>query len=293
MYLSHPINFFRTVNISIPVLKHIASKNADYSEIQRYLIFQHDEYTGKPILDESGRMIPRKEYYVDGINCDPFSFDVEYRELNAQYHKNQDYDDVKSHHYIISFNPKDAEERGLTGERAQQLGMEFARKNLPGHQTVVCTHTDGHNGSGNIHVHIVINSLRENLHQIDLLTPAKRKMTEQEYHTKRRGEKNLKKRNKPLQSEGLTPRKTEFQTQKDFLRAAIDEAAKAAHDLKEFEQILLEKFSIAFKVSRGRFSYLHPDRDKYITERMLGTYYEVDYLLKLSAENSLERNSKE
>ena len=93
------------------VLKHIASKNADYSEIQRYLIFQHDEYTGKPILDESGRMIPRKEYYVDGINCDPFSFDVECRELNAKYHKNQDYDDVKSHHYIISFDPKDAEEK--------------------------------------------------------------------------------------------------------------------------------------------------------------------------------------
>ena len=29
-----------------------------------------------------------------------------------------------------------------------------------GHQTGVCTHPDGHNGSGNIHVHIVINSLR-------------------------------------------------------------------------------------------------------------------------------------
>ena len=38
------------------VLKHIAVKNADYGEAQRYLIFKHDEKTGKPILDENGNM---------------------------------------------------------------------------------------------------------------------------------------------------------------------------------------------------------------------------------------------
>ena len=27
------------------ILKHIASKNADYGEAQKYLLFQHDEYT--------------------------------------------------------------------------------------------------------------------------------------------------------------------------------------------------------------------------------------------------------
>ena len=78
------------------VLKHIASKNADYGEAQRYLMFQYDEYTGKPILDENGRLIPREEYYLDGINCNPFTFDMECKELNAQYHKNQTYDEIKS-----------------------------------------------------------------------------------------------------------------------------------------------------------------------------------------------------
>ena len=56
------------------ILKHIASKNADYGETQRYLIFRHDEYTGKPILDENGKMQLREEYYLDGVECDPFSF---------------------------------------------------------------------------------------------------------------------------------------------------------------------------------------------------------------------------
>ena len=143
------------------ILKHIASKNADYGEAQRYLIFQYDESTKKPLLDENGHLQPREEYYLDGINCDPFTFDTECMELNAAYHKNQNYNEIKSHHYILSFDPNDKDEHGLTGERAQQLGLEYAKKNFPGHQALVCTHTDGHNGSGNIHVHIVINSLRK------------------------------------------------------------------------------------------------------------------------------------
>ncbi|GFI18128.1 hypothetical protein IMSAG249_01120 [Lachnospiraceae bacterium] len=316
------------------ILKHIASKNADYGEAQRYLIFQHDEYTGKPTLDENGNMQLREEYYLDGVECDPFSFDMECKELNASFHKNRAYDEIKSHHYIISFDPKDREECGLTGEHAQQLGLEYCKKNFPGHQALVCTHTDGHNGSGNIHVHIVINSLRkndverqsfmerdcdsragrkhhltndylvylkqslmdlcqrENLHQVDLLTKAERKVTEKEYHAKRTGQRKLEKRNRQMLSEGITPRTTVFQTQKEYLRASIEEAAASAHDLKEFEQILSEKFNIRFKISRGRFSYLHPDREKPITGRSLGTHYEKDYLMEVIGNNSRLENTE-
>lgn len=69
------------------VIKHIASKNADYGESERYLIFQHNEYTQKPVLDENGHMILRDEYYLDGLNCDPFTFASECQELNSYYHK--------------------------------------------------------------------------------------------------------------------------------------------------------------------------------------------------------------
>jgi hypothetical protein len=50
---------------NMAILKHIASKNADYGKAERYLIFQHDEYTQKPILDENGNMLLREEYYLD------------------------------------------------------------------------------------------------------------------------------------------------------------------------------------------------------------------------------------
>lgn len=314
--------------ISMAVIKHIANKNSDYGESERYLIFQHNEYTQKPILDEEGHMILREECYLDGLNCDPFTFASECQELNSYYHKNKNFNEIKSHHYIISFDPKDRDECGLTGERAQQLGLTFAKKNFPGHQALVCTHTDGHNESGNIHVHIVINSLRkygipqepymefdceakagykhhlsttylthlkqevmamckkEGLHQVDLLTPAERKITEKEYWAQRRGQEKLDKLNQKMKEDGITPKETLYQTEKQFLRNAIDDAASTARSPEEFSKILDEKYHIIFKISRNRYSYLHPGRKKYITGRNLGTRYEEDFLLQAFKENS-------
>nr|WP_276554549.1 relaxase/mobilization nuclease domain-containing protein [Dorea amylophila] len=267
-------------------------------------------------------MILRDEYYLDGLNCDPFTFASECQELNSYYHKNKNFNEIKSHHYIISFDPKDKEECGLTGERAQQLGLTFAKKNFPGHQALVCTHTDGHNESGNIHVHIVINSLRkydvpqepymefdceskagykhhlstaylahlkqdvmdmcqkEGLHQVDLLSPAERKITEKEYWAQRRGQEKLDKLNQKMLEDGITPKETRYQTEKQFLRDAIDDAASTARSPEEFAKILDEKYHIIFKISRNRYSYLHPGRKKYITGRNLGTRYEEDFLLQ-------------
>lgn len=316
------------------VIKHIASKNADYGESERYLIFQHNEYTQKPVLDENGHMILRDEYYLDGLNCDPFTFASECQELNSYYHKNQNFNEIKSHHYIISFDPKDRDECGLTGERAQQLGLTFAKKNFPGHQALICTHTDGHNESGNIHVHIVINSIRkydvpeepfmeyaceskagykhhlstaylthlkqevmdmcqkEGLHQVDLLTPAERKITEKEYWAQRRGQEKLDKLNQKMREDGITPKETKYQTEKQFLRDAIDNAAGIAKSPEEFSKILEEKYHIIFKISRGRYSYLHPDRKKYVTGRNLGTRYEEDFLMKTFMENTKSLSKK-
>ena len=50
--------------------------------------------------------------------------------------------------------------------------------------------------------------------------------------------------------------------------------------------MLSEKYNITFKVSRGRYSYLHPNRSKYITGRSLGTLYEEKHLLQIFQENS-------
>ena len=302
-------------------LKHLASKSADYGKPIKYLMFEHDR-NGVPLRDAEGNLIMREEFFLDGINCTPLSFDKECEMLNWKYHKNQNYDDIKSHHYILSFDPKDKEEGLLDSKHAHELGMEFARKCFPGHQALVCTHSDGHHASGNIHVHIIINSLRkldvekqsfmerdidsragykhnltprylkylqaqvmqicerEGLHQVDLLTPAKTKVTNAEYEARESGQIALGKRNEKIRAAQMIPRNTIFRTQKQFLRDAILDAADHASTLDEFRKLLKEKYQIELKDRRGRFSYLHPDRKKYITGRALGTDYEKDNLLE-------------
>lgn len=302
-------------------LKHLASKSSDYGRVLEYLLYEHDD-NGNPVQNDKGEKLMRERFILDGINCSPFSFDKECERLNWKYHKNQKFSDIKSHHYILSFDPLDKEEGLLTPERAQELGMEYARKCFPGHQAIVCTHGDGHNGSGNIHCHIIINSLRkldvvrqpfmereidsragykhnltrsyleflqsevmrmcerEGLHQVDLLSPAKVKITDLEYKKKATGQKNLDKRNAEIIAANLVPRKTVFQTQKQYLRNAIRDAMARASSLEEFMKILKEKYHIVVKDHRGRFSYLHPDRKKYITGRALGTDFVKESILE-------------
>ena len=141
-------------------LKHISSKNSDYTAIEAYLVYQHDAFTGKQLLDEHGKPKLRDSYLLDTLECGDFSFATACLLANRKYGKNTQHGDIKSHQYIISFDPRDAADNGLTMEKAQALGLKFCEENFPGHPAIVCTHPDGHNHSGNIHVHIVIGSIR-------------------------------------------------------------------------------------------------------------------------------------
>ena len=141
-------------------LKHIACKNSDYTAIEAYLVYQHDAFTGKQLLDEQGKPKLRESYLLNTLECGDFSFATACLLANRKYGKNTQRDDIKSHQYIISFDPRDAADNGLTMEKAQALSLKFCSENFPGHPAIVCTHPDGHNHSGNIHVHIVIGSIR-------------------------------------------------------------------------------------------------------------------------------------
>ena len=140
------------------ILKHLAVHNADYHAFITYVLFQHDSHA-RPIYDHNHVKRLRENYLIDAINTTPWTFNLDCQRSNRRWKKNRDEREVKQHHFILSFDPKDVE-CGLTMEKAQELGMEFARKHFSGHQCVVATHDDGNNHSGNIHTHISINSLR-------------------------------------------------------------------------------------------------------------------------------------
>ena len=292
-------------------IKHISSKNADYGAAEAYLTFEHDEFTMKPTLDEAGRLIPRQDYRLDTLNCGEEDFALSCIRANLRYGKNSKREDIKSHHYIISFDPRDAADNGLTVDRAQALGLAYCKEHFPGHQALVCTHPDGHNHSGNIHVHIVINSLRieevpflpymdrpadtkagckhrctdaalryfksevmemchrEGLYQIDLLNGSKNRVTDREYWAQKKGQAALDKQNAPMIADSITPRQTKFETNKEKLRQTLRKALATAASFDEFSSLLLQE-GVTVKESRGRLSYLTPDRTKPITARKLG-----------------------
>ena len=315
-------------------LKHINSKNADYGAAEQYLLFEHDEFTMKPVLDETGRLIPREDYRLSTLNCGGEDFAVACMRANLRYEKNQRREDVKSHHYIISFDPRDGPDNGLTVDRAQALGEQFCKEHFPGHQALVCTHPDGHNHSGNIHVHIVINSLRieevpflpymdrpadtkagckhrctdaalryfksevmemchrEGLYQIDLLNGSKNRVTDREYWAQKKGQAALDKQNAPMIAGGITPRQTKFETNKEKLRQTIRKALATAASFDEFSSLLLRE-GVTVKESRGRLSYLTPDRTKPITARKLGDDFDRTAVLAVLEQNAARTAPKQ
>ena len=314
-------------------LKHINSKNADYGAAEQYLLFEHDEFTMKPVLDETGRLIPREDYRLSTLNCGGEDFAVACMRANLRYGKNQRREDVKSHHYIISFDPRDGPDNGLTVDRAQALGEQFCKEHFPGHQALVCTHPDGHNHSGNIHVHIVINSLRieevpflpymdrpadtkagckhrctdaamryfksevmemchrEGLYQIDLLNGSKNRVTDREYWAQKKGQAALDKQNAPMIAGGITPRQTKFETNKEKLRQTIGQALATAASFDEFSSLLLRE-GVTVKESRGRLSYLTPDRTKPITARKLGDDFDRAAVFAVLEQNAARATEK-
>ena len=112
-------------------LKHIASKNSDYSAAETYLVYQHDEFSGKKILDEQSRPKLRESYILDTLECGEASFAMACLLANRKYDKNNHPDDIKSHQYIISFDPRDAAENGLTMEKHRPLVCSSARTTSP------------------------------------------------------------------------------------------------------------------------------------------------------------------
>ena len=308
--------------------KHISSKNANYGDAEKYLTFAHDEFSMKPTLDENGRLVPREDYRISTMNCGEEDFAIACMRSNLRYGKNQKKEDVKSHHYIISFDPRDGTDNGLTVDRAQELGEKFCREQFPGHQAIVCTHPDGHNHSGNIHVHIVINSLRieevpllpymdrpadtragckhrctnaameyfkaevmelchnAGLYQIDLLNGSANRITEREYWARKKGQLAIDRENEKRLENREPLIHTKFETDKEKLRQTIRAALSSAVSFDDFAGKLLQQ-GVTVKESRGRLSYLIPDRTKPITARKLGDDFDRTAVLAALEQNAL------
>lgn len=135
--------------------------------------------------------------------------------------------------------------------------------------------------------------MRENLNQIDLLSPSLSKVSEQEYYAKRCGQINLDLTNLELLGDGFTPAKTTFETEKEKIRNAITDIAKRSASFMDFQNLLKLEYGILVKDHRGRFSYLPADREKFISARTLGTSFDREHLLLLFQCNAAEKEKQQ
>ena len=131
----------------------------------------------------------------------------------------------------------------------------------------------------------------EGLYQIDLLNGSKERITEREYWAQKKGQAALDRANAPIAADGIAPRQTKFETDKAKLRRTIREALAAASGFDEFAALLL-RHGVTVKESRGRLSYLTPDRTKPITARKLGDDFDRAAVLSVLEQNAARAAEK-
>ena len=131
----------------------------------------------------------------------------------------------------------------------------------------------------------------EGLYQIDLLNGSKERITEREYWARKKGKAALDRANAPIAADGIAPRQTKFETDKAKLRRTIREALATASGFDEFAALLL-RHGVTVKESRGRLSYLTPDRTKPITARKLGDDFDRAAVLSVLEQNAARAAEK-
>lgn len=123
------------------------------------------------------------------------------------------------------------------------------------------------------------------LYQIDLLNGSKNRVTEREYWAQKKGQLALDQENTVLAEQGLPVKQTKFETDKEKLRKQIRSVLSSAVSYEDFSEKLLE-LGITVKESRGRLSYLTPDRTKPITARKLGDDFDKAAVLAAMDQNA-------
>lgn len=225
------------------IIKHLASKSANYERALTYLMFEHDKLTKQPVRNEQGNSVRK-------------------------------YDAEKQAFMERDIDAKAGYKHHLTDKYEVYLKQDLMQ---------VCE--------------------RENLHQVDLLSPAKKRVTEKEYWAGVRGQHNLDRRVRRNGSDNTKNgnsasivsdmQKSDFQLQKNVLRTAIEEVSADAGSEDDFARLLKEKYNITLKISRGRYSYIHPHRERPITGKALGTDYTEYHLKPLFAQNFARENDLE
>ena len=218
-----------------------------------------------------------QEFFCQGINCNPSTARDQFVTVKEQFDKA---DGIQAYHGYLSFKETD-----ITPEKAQEIGMEFARRTWGKRfQVVVTTHLN----TKHLHCHFVVNSVS--------FVDGKRLQNEEKAWFKFRHivddlcrENGLYYEPDPNRSSKSKFYKLEqagMPTPFTVLRTAIDKAINSSRSMAEFEYHL-KKLGYEYQLSPSRkyWTVTLPGRKKPIRLRNLGEEYTNDRIIERLREN--------
>lgn len=207
----------------------------------------------------------------DGVECTAEFAKTQFKATREMWGKT---DGIQAHHVIQSFKPDE-----ITPEKANEIGVELAKKIAPGFEVAVYTHAD----TDHIHNHIVINSVNPE--------------TGKKYHAHGKEElfkiraasdelcieNNLsvvKEHDSPVRyklAEKALLEKGEI-SWKDEVRQAINHSKSEVSSFPDLEKSLKDNFDIEMKLRGDTISFKHPDQKRFVRGKSLGFDYEKEGL---------------
>ena len=204
-----------------------------------------------------------------GLNCDVDYAKSSFKATRELYGKTGG---NEGHVVIQSFRPGEVDPK-----QCNQLGLELAEKIAPNHQVTVYTHDD----KDHIHNHIVINA-------VNLETGKKFNNNKKALHDVRRANDEVCKEHglSVVTEQNAAVRYTQAEkavlekgqsSWKDEIRQAVNFSRSRNNDFESFEEDLGE-LGIEMKLRGSTVSYKHPDVNKWVRAKKLGTDYELEGL---------------
>lgn len=200
-----------------------------------------------------------------GLNCDVDYAKSSFKATRELYGKN---DGIQAHTIIQSFKPGE-----VTSKQANEIGLLLAKRVAKNHQVTVYTHDD----KAHIHNHIVINSVDINTGKKYQSNKQQRELIKEHNDEICRAfglsvpEKSAPVRYKQAERAILEKGQSSW---KDEIRQAVTLCKGRNSDFESFQQDLAQ-YGIETKKRGSTVSYLHPDVNKWVRAKKLGSDYEL------------------
>ncbi len=207
----------------------------------------------------------------------------QFEETAKRFGKGEKYDERKYYHFKLSCARKD----NVTIEKAHAYAEEIAEAFFKNYECVIATHTD----TETVHSHIIVNA-------VDPITGKKLQFGKAEYAAmkdevnrigKEHGytETDFRKRSKnsrtPIEKKIILKGGTSW---KEELREVIAEGIKNSKTSEECKEYLDKCYGVKIMRDGKDYSYLHPNKQKPIRGKRLGTNYTKSEVIKKIGEQN-------